>query len=75
MAPTDREVLLVLYRSTDGPNWRSNANWDTDAVLSEWDRVKVNTQGRVVELNLRHNILRGIRVLQKPTFVCTLART
>lgn len=55
MAPTDREILLVLYRSTDGPNWKNKANWDTDAVLGEWYGVKVDDEGRVVELSLQKN--------------------
>lgn len=59
MAPTDRDVLLVLYRSTDGPRWMKRTNWDTDMVLSEWYGVEVNNQGRVVKLALGNNNLRG----------------
>lgn len=59
MASTDREVLLILYRSTDGPNWRENANWDTDASLSDWYGVEVNNRDCVVKLLLDNNRLRG----------------
>lgn len=60
MAPTDRDVLVALYITTDGPNWKNKINWDTSADLSDWHGVKVNGQGRVVELNLLSNNLRGI---------------
>ena len=60
MTPTDRDVLLALYNATGGPNWKDTAYWDTDADLSEWYGVKANDQGRVVELSLCSNNLRGI---------------
>lgn len=60
MASIDREVLLVLYRSTGGAGWDNNTNWDTDAPLSEWCGVKINDKGRMVELVLPYNNLRGI---------------
>lgn len=62
---TDRDILLVLYRLTDGPNWIKNTNWDTDAVLSEWDGVEVNDQDRVVKLSLGNCNLRGIVTTQQ----------
>lgn len=62
--PTARDVLLVLYRSTDGPNWKNNTNWDTENVISDWDVVTVDLQGRVAELFLGSNNRRGI---QRPT--------
>ena len=60
MACPDRDVLLVLYRSTDGAHWNQNSNWDTDAHLGAWHGVNVNDQGRVVKLELSQNNLRGI---------------
>ncbi|CAM9510757.1 unnamed protein product, partial [Hapterophycus canaliculatus] len=59
MAQTDREVLVVLYRSTGGPNWRKKGGWNTPADLSKWEGVEVNHQGRVVKLSLTDNNLRG----------------
>ncbi|CAM9960831.1 unnamed protein product [Ectocarpus sp. 4 AP-2014] len=59
MAPTDRDVLLVLYWSTNGPNWTKNINWDTLADLSDWYGVEANDQARVVKLHLMVNNLRG----------------
>eukprot|EP00752_Nemacystus_decipiens_P017045 g15262.t1 len=59
MAQTDREALVALYIATDGPNWENKTNWDTDADLSAWFGVTANDQGRVVELSLSGNNLRG----------------
>ncbi|CAN0405254.1 unnamed protein product, partial [Hapterophycus canaliculatus] len=57
-AQTDREVLLVLYRSTDGLQWIERDGWNTRAHLSRWHGVTVNDQGRVVQLSLGANNLR-----------------
>lgn len=59
MASTDRDVLLVLYRSTGGVDWEENTNWNTDATLSEWYGVGINGQGRV-KLSLGFNNLQGM---------------
>lgn len=60
MAPTERDVLLVLYRLTDGPNWKTKTNWNTNADLSKWHGVEVNGQGFVAALKLGSIYLRGI---------------
>ncbi|CAM9533498.1 unnamed protein product, partial [Hapterophycus canaliculatus] len=59
MAQTDRDALLALYDATDGPKWTNNTSWNTDADLSEWHGVKLNGEGRVAELSLDENNLRG----------------
>lgn len=59
MASTDRDILLALYRSTNGPNWDNNTNWDTDVDVNLWYGVKLNDQGRVVKLALNFNSLVG----------------
>ena len=48
----DRAALVALYHATDGPNWRNNENWLTDAPLGEWYGVGTDASGRVVRLNL-----------------------
>ena len=58
-ASLDREVLVAFYEATDGPNWKDNTNWLTDAPLGEWYGVSVNGEGRVVGLELRGNALAG----------------
>jgi len=32
----DRQVLLDLYRSTDGDNWTNNHGWDGDDLCSAY---------------------------------------
>ena len=49
---SDRDILVALYNSTDGPNWRDNNNWLTNAPLGEWYGVRVDVEGRVVGLDL-----------------------
>lgn len=56
---TDREILELLYRNTDGSNWRENAGWLTDAPLAEWHGVETDAAGRVIELRLGRNGLSG----------------
>ncbi|MDE0081131.1 MAG: Ig-like domain-containing protein [Gammaproteobacteria bacterium] len=57
----DRAALVTLYHATDGPNWRNNTNWLTDAPLDEWYGVNPweNFGGRVGTLDLRLNKLTG----------------
>ena len=57
--PTDRDVLIALYDATNGDNWTNNTNWCTDAPLSEWYGVSVDSEGRVTELSLPGNNLVG----------------
>ena len=54
-----RAALTALYEATDGANWNDNTNWLTDARLEEWYGIQVDGTGRVVEINLRGNNLRG----------------
>lgn len=61
----DRDVLVRLFQSTGGAEWERKDNWDTDTDISLWYGVKVNEQGRVVELSLVDNYLRG-RLVQRP---------
>ncbi len=50
----ERAALVALYEILDGPNWRNNDNWLTDAPLGEWYGVDVDHDGRVVALRLVH---------------------
>ncbi len=60
-------ALVVLYNATDGPNWKDNTNWLTDAPLGDWAGVSANRitgNGRVVgecvtQLWLNGNRLKG----------------
>ena len=53
----------------DGPGWRNNANWLTDAPLGDWHGVDVDGEGRVVRIELVQNNLSG----QIPSAVGDLA--
>ncbi|CAN0241915.1 unnamed protein product, partial [Ascophyllum nodosum] len=56
----DREILVKLYWSTNGDNWDRRDGWlDNTLNLGSWFGVKTNDEGRVVELNLSSNNLRG----------------
>ena len=56
----DRPTLVAFYNATGGPNWADNSNWLSDAHISRWHGVTINTFGRVVALNLSRNGLRGV---------------
>ena len=63
----DEAALVALYNATDGPNWRRNTNWLTDAPLGDWAGVSANritSNDRVVgecvtQLWLNGNRLKG----------------
>ncbi|CAN0057871.1 unnamed protein product [Ectocarpus sp. 6 AP-2014] len=59
MSSGDRAALVALCRSTGVTRWNHNNVWDTNADLSEWHGVQVNDDGRVVELDLNNNNLKG----------------
>lgn len=56
---TDRDALVALYQATDGANWKNSENWLGAAALGAWQGVSTDDDGRVVELNLSQNGLRG----------------
>lgn len=60
---TDREVLTLIHEQMNGANWvEDTASWCSDAPLSEWEGVKVETIDgveRVVELNLNDDSIKG----------------
>ena len=58
-AVADRAALVALYHAADGLNWSNDTNWLSDAPLGEWYGVTTDGNGRVVELVLVENGLRG----------------
>ena len=56
----DRDILTAFYYLTDGPNWSNDTNWLSEEPLSEWYGVETRNTGRVVELRLEENNLRGV---------------
>ena len=57
--PSDRAILVALYDATGGPNWTISRNWLTDAPLGDWHGVGTDGEGRVIELVLDRNGLKG----------------
>ncbi len=55
----DRIALEAFYHATDGPNWADNDNWLTDAPLGNWDGVRTDASGRVVNLDRVAQGLKG----------------
>ncbi len=49
---SDRDILIALYKATDGANWINNDNWLTDAPLGQWYGVETDASGRVVQIDL-----------------------
>ena len=55
----ERAVLAALYEATGGPGWVNRENWLTDAPPKDWYGVRTDDLGRVTELTLSENGLRG----------------
>ena len=55
----DRAALVALYHATGGSSWTSNTHWLSDEALSRWYGVITDENGRVTELSLVKNMLRG----------------
>ena len=58
-AGTDRDALVALYEATDGDNWVNSENWLSDRPFAEWYGVTSDREGRVSELVLYENQLKG----------------
>ena len=57
--PDEREALLALYQATGGENWEDSDKWNTDEPVGTWHGVTVDSEGRVIELDLAANGLSG----------------
>ena len=66
----DRDVLVRLYKATDGDNWEDSSNWLTDRPMGDWYGVGTDNTGRITELTLSDNQLTG----QIPTKVGSLTK-
>ena len=55
----DLAVLTALYNATDGANWDDNTNWLSERPLQYWKGVTINSEGRVIQLDLFSNQLSG----------------
>ncbi|RKN04550.1 hypothetical protein D7036_12105 [Aquimarina sp. BL5] len=59
VSESEKQALIDLYNSTNGPNWTNNTNWLTDAPVCDWYGVTV-VEGKVISLSLVNNNLDGI---------------
>ena len=57
--PDELRALLTLYGATGGSIWQDNTNWGTGEPLDAWYGVTVDSEGRVIELDLGRNGLSG----------------
>ena len=56
---SDEEVLMELYKSTNGANWKDNTNWGSSMSICTWIGVTCDSNGRVGSLSLSANNLVG----------------
>ena len=51
-AETDRYALMAVYNASDGANWKESRRWDLSKDMKDWPGVKLNSDGRVIELSI-----------------------
>ena len=56
---SDKDVLTLLYHSTNGDSWTTKTNWLSDQPLDDWHGVGTNDDGRVDFVSLGRNNLSG----------------
>ena len=55
--PVDRAALVAFYESTGGPNWTDNTGWLSGAPVKDWEGVRTDENGRVIQIVLPlHNL-------------------
>jgi len=55
----DLEALTDLYSATNGGNWSNNSGWLNGDPSNDWYGVEVDSEGRVIRLDLYKNNLSG----------------
>lgn len=49
---TDSLALVAIYNAADGANWKDSRKWTLTEPIDTWPGVKLNEEGRIVELNI-----------------------
>jgi hypothetical protein len=49
---TDSLTLVKIYTIADGANWKDSRKWDLTKPMNEWPGIKLNDEGRVIELSI-----------------------
>lgn len=56
---SDRDILVALYQSTGGPQWKLSQNWLSTQSIDNWYGVVTGKNGAIKGLHLKANNLRG----------------
>lgn len=54
-----RMALKILFYETNGESWSKNHGWGSKEPLNTWYGITVDSDGRVIKLDLRQNNLCG----------------
>jgi Leucine-rich repeat (LRR) protein len=54
-----RDILVELFKSTNGDGWSNNAGWLSTSSECEWFGVRCNSENQVSALHLSDNQLKG----------------
>jgi Leucine-rich repeat (LRR) protein len=54
---TERNLLMALYQSLNGKNWKTQTNWMSEESVCIWYGVTCDNDGAVVSLELKSNNL------------------
>ena len=58
-SPEIRDALVALYNATNGPGWKNQENWLSEAPLDQWYGVLTDSGGSPILLDLSDNQLIG----------------
>jgi hypothetical protein len=56
----EREILIKLYDTCNGNNWKNNNNWNTFEPLNNWYGITTNNNGNIIKIDLNNNQLTNI---------------
>ena len=54
-----KRVLMDLYNSLDGPNWKDQGNWGTDKPFTDWKGVWLSPQFQQLHLVISNRGVKG----------------
>ena len=49
---TDSLALVKIYTAGDGAHWKESRRWDLEKPMDEWPGIKLNKEGRVIEMSI-----------------------
>ena len=55
----ERTALTTLFDATGGEDWKTSDGWLSDGALDQWQRVTIDEDGKVTDLDLGANQLSG----------------